>query len=696
MPQPILKSPALPVFIALLGAGTALWWVNTHINPYSGSILDEKTYSYQLENYYIDLDNNSQKEKVQLVNYGNLGRPMVKVRNLSNRDYLGIWNLKGEILENAPLLFADHNHDGKKEIYAFSRIKDSIFIYGIDYQKENQYLVEKMFVARTRFFENKIDLKVRPVGQEDLNEDGYNELYFAIDAGFSMKPRRIYAVDVKNCRVHSSPRAGIRYKQRGLIMFDLNHDGEKEILASTHASDNYSDTSSFPYNDNSSWLMAFDKKLRFLFEPVEFKGSPAGLSVIPYSGKEKNYIATLHLSHDKDHKEPFKLSLYSTQGRHLKSINLFNIQGIDHSSYFATFQDRKDWNDLFISNRKGQVYYFNERLELIHSKDISEKKIIHCNYIDIDPHIEGNEIFIPTSQGFIITDQAFNELMEVDGMGNSLGLYRIYTHQRDGKTILYAQDKRKAYKMNLSTTWLYETRWWVTTWVFLLVLLIFYLQRQWARRRKARMIKRKLRFQEAEKKRLAKDLHDELGNRLMGLRLQMEEMKNGENRDKLDQAIDYIHKTHQEIRNIIHNLTPPRFREYDLISLLQELLDEYDHYSAISVHFQAPSDGKPKGLVPENVKFQAYRILQEALTNTIKHSGGDQAWVRLEKDRNHLYLHIEDNGEGFDTSLIESQNKGLGLENMKLRAELLNGSMTIKTNRQGTLLRIKLPLHQTV
>ena len=696
MTRTFIQSTALPVFIALVGGGLALWWLSNHINPYSGKILNEKTYSYQLENYYIDLDNNSQKERIQLVNYSNLGRPMVKVRNPGNMDYLGIWNLEGEILRNAPLLFADHNHDGKKEIYAFSRIKDSIFIYGIDYQKESQYLVEKMFVAKTRFFENKIDLKVRPVGEEDLNEDGYNELYFAIDAGFSMKPRRIYALDVKNGRVHASPRAGIRYKQRGLTMFDINRDGEKEILASTHASDNYSDTSRFPYNDNSSWLMVFDKKLRFLFEPVEFKGAPAGLGVIPYSGKEKNYIATLHLSHDKDHKEPFQLSLYSTQGRHLKSINLFNIQGIDHSSYFARFQGRKNWNDLFISNRKGQVYYFNEQLELIRSKDISEKKILHCNFIDIDPHIEGNEIFIPTSQGFKITDQVFNELMELDGMGNSLGLYRVFTHQQDGKTILYAQDKRKAYEISLDANWLYKNRWWVATWAFLLILLIFYLQRQWARRRKARMIKRKLRFQEAEKKRLAKELHDELGNRLMGLRLQMEEMKNGENREKLDQAIDYIHKTHQEIRNIIHNLTPPRFREYSLIPLLKELLDEYDHYSAIDVHFEVSPDGRFEGSVPESVKFHIYRILQEALTNTIKHSGADKAWVYLERNRNNLFLHIEDNGEGFDKSLTERQDKGLGLENMKLRAELLNGSMTVRTNQQGTVLRIKLPLHQAV
>jgi len=176
----------------------------------------------------------------------------------------------------------------------------------------------------------------------------------------------------------------------------------------------------------------------------------------------------------------------------------------------------------------------------------------------------------------------------------------------------------------------------------------------------------------------------------------MEEMKNGAKGEKLDQTINYIHQTHQEIRNIIHNLTPPRFREYDLITILQELLNEYDHFSELTVHFTVSPQSKAEGAIPDHIKFHTYRILQEAMTNTIKHSGADQAWISLEKNKNCLWLIIEDNGKGFDKSCTESQDRGLGLENMKLRAELLRGTLTIKTNQQGTLLKIKLPLHKPV
>jgi len=504
------KSSITGVLAAITVGFLVAWFIQHRVNPYQGRIIQEKTYNKYLVNYFKDLNNNSLKERIQLQDYSNLGRPMVKVLNPGNRNYLGIWNLNGEILKRAPLLFSDYDRNGHMEIYAFSRSQDSIFIYGIDYRKENQYLLEKMFVAKTRFFEDKIDVEIKKVGKEDMNEDGFDELYFAIDAGFSMIPRRIYAIDVKNRRVHSSPKAGVRFKRRGLKMADINNDGSKEILASTHASNNYRDTSSYPYNDNSSWLMVFDKNLSFLFEPKKFPGAPSSLRVFPYQPEQKTYLVALHQSHDRDQKIPSSLMLFSPEGRQLKKIDLLDIKGIQHSSYFASFIDRRNWKRLFIATREGQVFYFNEHLQMVRSKQLPVDKIFYSNFIELYSDRAGREIFIPNSDGFLITNTRFDKLLQIEELDNSLGIYHVFINRENDHNRIYAQDGRKSYEMALSPNWLYAGRWWLAGGTSVLMMLILYLQRLHARKRKARMINRKLRYQEAEKQRLAKDLHSGL------------------------------------------------------------------------------------------------------------------------------------------------------------------------------------------
>jgi signal transduction histidine kinase len=663
------------------------------IEPHTGRILQNRIFPRDIHVYYHDLNDQPPKEQIVLDNYNNLDRPMIKVANTVNNNYQGIWNLEGKYMKDAPLLFGDYNKDGHQEIYTFDRFGDSIYVHGIDYRQPGKTFLSHQFVAKTQLYGDGIDLQIDPVGQQDMNGDGFREIYFAIDAGFSMRPRGIFALDVKNRKIIRSPKAGMRFPKSTIIMEDINQDGAKEIITSVHASDNYADTSNFPYNDNHCWLMAFDKNLNFLFEPVKFEGAPSQLRVYPYQHQGKYYIATLFYTLQKNRSKKFNLSLFSIRGKKITERYLINLPKLDSSSHFAHYFNRKHWDELYIASRKGQILYFDDQLRLIDQKNLDLLKCPALYYLNLDTNATRQEILVPNEKGFLITNHQLEKDLLINDAQNISGIYDLSVYHKNEKQIIHAQAGKEWYELSYYPNRLYQYRWGIPVLIFLTVWRFLKLRKKTIRKRKRKAIIKKLRSQEAEKKRLAKELHDEVGNKLTGLRLQVENLKEEEHRDSLNELIDYIHQTHKEIRHIIHNQTPPRFRDQELAPILEELLHEYDKYSGLNVDFDTTGVDNWNGSLTEDVKFHTYRIVQEAMTNIIKHAGAEKAWVRLKKDKNNLVLHIEDNGEGFDKRSMETASNGLGMENIRLRTELMNGFMDMKTNREGTSLLIRIPIH---
>ena len=111
---------------------------------------------------------------------------------------------------------------------------------------------------------------------DDLNGDGYKELIFGITTGFSIFPRNIYAYDIVHDTLISSPKSGFSFQE--IRQQDINGDGKNEILLTGYSPGNTK--SDYPYNDSSCWLMVLDRKLDFLFKPIEFQGIHGSLTPI--------------------------------------------------------------------------------------------------------------------------------------------------------------------------------------------------------------------------------------------------------------------------------------------------------------------------------------------------------------------------------------------------------------------------------
>ena len=203
--------------------------------------------------------------------------------------------------------------------------------------------------------------------------------------------------------------------------------------------------------------------------------------------------------------------------------------------------------------------------------------------------------------------------------------------------------------------------------------------------------------QEDERARLSIEMHDELGQILTALKLniEIEQRQLGEVYDvpatALSKAIEMAEKATDELRRICKGLRPPLLDDLGLAPAIHLLLEEFREQSGIEVYLSHPSEDL-KIPIPELVALSAYRILQESLTNVRRHARAKRVEVSLSFSDEAMTLSVRDDGEGFDMAGLGVQ-QGCGLEGMRERANLVDGHLEIQSGRgQGTRVVLRAPL----
>jgi PAS domain S-box-containing protein len=201
--------------------------------------------------------------------------------------------------------------------------------------------------------------------------------------------------------------------------------------------------------------------------------------------------------------------------------------------------------------------------------------------------------------------------------------------------------------------------------------------------------------QEAERRSLALELHDELGQMLSGIKISLDmipRLPEEAAKEQLDIARKAAAEAIASIRKISLDLRPGILDEMGLEATLKWFFRTYQDQT------QAPVEFHCWGLerrFPPRVEITVYRIVQEALTNIIRHSSDKQAWVDIWADERMLNLQIMDRGGGFDTRLFRAQGISTGLGGMRERARLMGGELVIEsTEGAGTTISASLPLAQ--
>ena len=209
------------------------------------------------------------------------------------------------------------------------------------------------------------------------------------------------------------------------------------------------------------------------------------------------------------------------------------------------------------------------------------------------------------------------------------------------------------------------------------------------------LLKKIVNTHEEERSRVARDLHDEIGQALSRLLLVVR--LNHENCKALPSACRNLEEEIQNIirdtRRLAYALRPPLLQDYGLPVALERLVQDTAQRSGISFKYHCLLPLQETRL-PTEWEITLYRIAQEALTNVIRHSHASSATLLLLHDDSTLRLIVEDDGRGFDTAALHSpETYPLGLMGMRERAELLGGSLHIEsTPGHGTTVVCSLPL----
>ncbi len=194
---------------------------------------------------------------------------------------------------------------------------------------------------------------------------------------------------------------------------------------------------------------------------------------------------------------------------------------------------------------------------------------------------------------------------------------------------------------------------------------------------------------EKERARLARDLHDGIGQQLGGLKHRLEHLRGAHADARLDASIAIVDETAIEVRGLAHQLMPRSLSRLGLLPAMQDLVHRTFEGSPVKAAFDHVGIDDE---LPTDAATGIYRIAQELISNVLRHAHATTIDVQLLRNKGHLVLLVQDDGVGIPEKLAA---EGLGMRSMADRARALGGTFAIeRTGERGTLATVRIPLHR--
>ena len=202
--------------------------------------------------------------------------------------------------------------------------------------------------------------------------------------------------------------------------------------------------------------------------------------------------------------------------------------------------------------------------------------------------------------------------------------------------------------------------------------------------------------QEAERKRVAKDIHDSIGQQLSAIKFyigtSVSITKDEKQKNLLIKANDGLVSALADIRNICFDLMPKTLENFGLAESLEELCKQTEVNEALSFKLNIQ---KNFPYLNKQLEISLFRVVQEFINNALKHSNANVISIEMLKKNNDVKINLKDNGKGFNMINLDKKN-GMGLRNVKSRLLPYNGEIIISSNvGKGTQYKIIIPLTQT-
>jgi PAS domain S-box-containing protein len=212
---------------------------------------------------------------------------------------------------------------------------------------------------------------------------------------------------------------------------------------------------------------------------------------------------------------------------------------------------------------------------------------------------------------------------------------------------------------------------------------------------------RLLESQDAERRHIARELHDSAGQTLTAIGLQLAQISENAKKDRalvkeVQYAEELVQHLAREIRTTSYLLHPPLLDETGISSALHWYVQGLAERSSLEIDLRVADNF---GRLPSEMELVIFRLVQECLTNIHRHSGSKTALIRVERDENSIHVKVEDQGRGMSPeqlAAIQSQGTGVGIRGMHERVRHLRGVLVIESNGSGTKVYATLPLATSV
>jgi signal transduction histidine kinase len=202
--------------------------------------------------------------------------------------------------------------------------------------------------------------------------------------------------------------------------------------------------------------------------------------------------------------------------------------------------------------------------------------------------------------------------------------------------------------------------------------------------------------EEAERTRLASDLHNGLGGLLSGIKINLSSMKENavithENISAFNHALSLLDTSISELRRIAHNLMPETLNHYGLKTALEDFCTQVAPAGKPEISLQFFGDDIR---YTKELELTMYRVIQELVNNALKHSEATMINIQVFSEPGRLSAQVTDNGKGFDAAACDKERKGKGIENIRDRVTALNGKLDIWSQPgQGTEISVEIEIH---
>jgi len=604
---------------------------------------------------FYDLNGDGRDERI--IAFHNLvkGEAAIKVMTNDGVNY-DAWNFHGYFQKSSDDIFCGNlNNDEFKELYVFYHKDDSVFLGVIQPFPNKETLIQKKFITTVLKRNGKIDFGINLFREADLNGDGSKELVFIVNAGYSRQPRAVFAYDMLNDTITTSPSFGIFMSR--LTITDLDNDSIPEIYCGSSTPANIPDSMDIDYDDYHSWFVGYDNKLKLLFKPIKNDDYPSDVNICEFvSDNGKNYIAAAFV--DKGKKALTIKFFYSGDkvfsSKEFVDIN-YSRSGFKIIMHSIVLYGK---NYVLMGIRDNKFVLINEKLEIVSRGALPF--VTHLKAVaDIDK--DGKDEFIFLSHENIMVIYGGNlgnpTIIETGILPFSMNTKEVgLKHNGSNQGEVFIRTDNFLYLYSYTPNRLYYLKY--PIWILLYAFVVFVL---WLTQRMQKIqMKRKQRIEETINSLQMKTIKSQMDPHFMFNVLNG--LANNVAMGNSKQAYDQILRFSQLLRSLM--------KRTDKIDIgLTEELEFVNSYLELE-KFRFKDDFEFEIVVEESIDktIRLPRMLIQLLVeNSIKHGlrnkeGLKKLSIEISSKNNNIVIIVEDNGVGRKEAMQKTRDTGKGMK----------------------------------